>query len=248
MEKMAQSEKSKISRYHNNAYIQEGSTSSSSLILQLRDFDINVDELYKDEDCMLLNLFKSILSVDNKYLLFTEKETSKSHYHVERVFAYELYRQWANRIQILYDNKYLINGEIGKTTSLFDQFSSLGYKFPDLVLHQSQGNCDYQGVVCEIKTSNVTRPSFKEDIEKLCCFVCGDNEKYRFSFGVFILVGVDIKRILDLMDEIDHDVFKANLKERMERVICVAYNDGWLETTRLDWLINNRTDLRESLK
>ena len=56
-----------------------------------------------------------------------------------------------------------------------------------------------------------------------------------------------IKRILDIMDEIDHDVFKANVKERMERVICVAYNDGWLEATRLDWLINNRKELRESL-
>ena len=237
----------RISRYYNNDLVRVDKIFTESLQLQLRDFDINVDELYKDEDCMLLNLFKSILSVDNKYLLFTEKDTSKSHNHVERVFAYELYRQWSNRIQILDDNKYLINGEIGKTTSLFNPFSSLGNKFPDLVLHQSQGNFDYQGVVCEIKTSNVTKPSFKEDIEKLCCFVCGDNEAYRFSFGVFILVGAGIKRILDLMDEIDHDVFRAQVKERMERVICVAYNDGWLETTRLDWLINDRKELRESL-
>lgn len=228
----------KITKYHNNAeIIQQEDFSDHSLNMHLKDYNIVVDKEYKDENNLLLNLFKSILCVDDKYVLYKDQNTGEIKKHLERVFAYELYRQWSNRIQIKYDGKFIINGEIGKEPKLFDSLRSKGHKYPDLVLHQSQENCDYQGVVCEIKTSNVTPSSFKEDIEKLCCFVCGDDEHHRFNFGVFILIGEEMTHILDIMKEIENHVFKATDKERMDRIICLAYNHGYLETVRFDWLI-----------
>ena len=236
-----------IKRYHNNDnIIQQEEISAHGLNIQLKEFNIAVDEEYNDENNLLLNLVKSILSVESKYVLYKDKNTGETKKHLERVFAYELYRQWSNRIQIVYNNKLIINGEIGKEPRLFDRLRSTGQKYPDLVLHQSHENCDYQGVVCEIKTSDLTPSSFKEDIEKLCCFVCGNDEHHRFNFGAFILIGERMNHILDIMDEIENHVFKATAKERMNRIICLAYNHGYLETVRLDWLINqnNRNILR----
>lgn len=215
--------------------------------IMICEHDISVPTDFHDEHNLLHDLFESILCVEGKYLLYKDKATGKERKHLERVFAYELYRQWANRVQIKCGDKLVINGEIGKEPKLFDHFRTKVHKFPDLVLHSSQGNCDFQGVVCEIKTTHVTPYSFKEDIDKLNSFVCCANKDYRFMFGVFILIGDDMDRILDMMDGMEDDVFKATHKEHLDRLICVSYYHNHLKAVRFDWLIKkeDRNELRK---
>lgn len=215
--------------------------------IDILEHDFSVPTDFHDKDDLLHDLFESILCVDGEYLLYKDKATGKEQKHLERVFAYELYRQWANRIQFKYNRKLMINGEIGKEPQTFDHYRSKVHKFPDLVLHAGQGNHDLQGVVCEIKTSHVTPSSFKEDIDKLNCFVCCENEKYRFMFGVFILIGDDMNRIIKMMDGMEGDVFKATTNKYIDRIICVTYNHNHLNAVRFDWLIKkeDRDELRK---
>ena len=217
--------------------------------IEVKDSGSTIPKEFNDEKNMLRDLFESIICVEDKYVLFKDKTTGKIREHLERVFAYELYRQWANRIQLVTNGDLIINGEIEKSPKVFDYYKSKVHKYPDLVMHSSQGNCDFQGIVCEIKTKKVTVSSFKEDIDKLNCFVCGKDEKYRFSFGVFILIGDDMNRIFNIMDETEGDAFKATFNERMNRIICVTYNHNHLEAVRFDWLIKkeDRDTLRNSI-
>ena len=238
-----------IREYQNINLRQEWDTYPETLEIRMADYEVHVDDSYEDKDNMLLGLFKSILSVERKYVLLTDKKTKAIQVHLERVFAYELYRQWSNRIQITNPNL-VINGEPEKSPKLFSKLFCKTHMYPDLVMHHGQGDEDFQGVVCEIKTSKVNSFNFKEDIEKLCCFVCGRKSKYRFDFGVFVLVGCGISRILDIMDEIDGHTFKAKVKSRTKRIICVAYDGECLQTARFDWIINkkSRNKLRKSIK
>ena len=215
--------------------------------IDIYDYEISVPTDFHDEHDLLHDLFESILCVKEEYLLYKDKATGKEQKHLERVFAYELYRQWANRIQLKYGKMLMINGEIGKEPQTFDHYRSKVHKFPDLVLHADQGNHDFQGVVCEIKTSHVTPSSFKEDIDKLNCFVCCENEEFRFLFGVFILIGDDMDRILEMMDGMEGDIFKATQTKYIDRIICVTYNHNHLKAVRFDWLIK-KEDRDELLK
>lgn len=230
----------KIRKYRNTDLKQENNQYRENLTIRLADYEVHVDDSYEDKDDMLLDLFKSILSVERKYVLLTDKKTKAIQVHLERVFAYELYRQWNNRIQIT--NPHLvINGEPGKSPKLFSKLFSKTHMYPDLVMHHDQGDEVFQGVVCEIKTSKVNSFDFKKDIEKLCCFVCGRKSKYRFNFGVFVLVGSGISHILEIMNEIDGQIFKARVKSRTKRIICVAYDGECLQTVRFDWIINKKS-------
>lgn len=238
-----------IRTYHNIDHRQECNIYPETLKIRLADFDVHVDNSYEDKDDMLLDLFKSILSVERKYVLLTEKKANAIQVHLEHVFAYELYRQWSNRIQITHPHL-VINGEPEKSPKLFSKLFSKTHMYPDLVMHHDQSDEDFQGVVCEIKTSKVNSFNFKEDIEKLCCFVCGRKSKYRFDFGVFVLVGCGISRILEIMDEIDDHTFKAKVKSRTKRIICVAYDGESLQTVRFDWIISkkSRNQLRKDME
>ena len=216
--------------------------------LNIADYNIIVNPSYKDDDGLLLNLFKSLLSVKRKYILYTDSKSGKTLYHTERVFAYELYRQWNNRIQFT-NPDFIINGEVEKSPKLYNAVYRKMHTFPDLVMHHSQGDGLYQGVVCEIKTNKVGVYSFIEDIDKLNLFVCGRTKDYRFDYGVFILAGANITHILDIMDEIDNHEFKACIRSRNKRIICAAYDGNQLQTVRFDWLISkkNRNQLRNSI-
>ena len=122
-------------------------TSKSIGVIDIYEHDISVPTDFHDKHDFLHDLFESILCVEEKYLLYKDKATGQEQKHLERVFAYELYRQWANRIQIKWGDKLVINGEIGKEPKLFDHYRSKVHKFPDLVLHAGQGNHDFQGLV-----------------------------------------------------------------------------------------------------
>lgn len=201
-----------ISRYSESNMIVEENY-EHPLQLNIADYNIIVNPSYMDDDDLLLNLFKSILSVKREYVLYTDSKSGKTLYHTERVFAYELYRQWNNRIQFT-NSDYIINGELEKSPKLYNAMYCKKHTFPDLVMHHSQGDGLYQGVVCEIKTNKVGAYGFIEDIDKLNLFVCGRTIEYRFDYGVFILAGVNITHILDIMDEIDNHEFKPCIKSR----------------------------------
>lgn len=222
--------------------IYEFTKDTSNLVAKLDVFDYgtSLPKDFQDKNDLLHDLFESILSVSDKYILYKDKASDKEKKHLERVFAYELYRQWANRIQFKWGEKLVINGEIEKEPKIFDHFKSRVHKFPDLVLHKGQGNSDFQGIVCEIKTTHVTPSSFKKDIDKLNCFTCCEEDNYRFSFGVFILVGDEMSKILTMMDDIGDDVFNSTSNKYFNKLICVSYNHGHLKAVRFDWLIKKR--------
>ena len=48
----------------------------SELQIRIADYDIEVDDDYEDNEDLLLNLYKSILSVKRKYILYTNKRSN----------------------------------------------------------------------------------------------------------------------------------------------------------------------------
>ena len=140
------------------------------------------------------------------------------------MFAYELYRQWANKIE---KNKKLsgftINGEVYKNTNKF--YPKLKKKtFPDLVMHSGDGNINKQEIICEIKRmEGVSHKDIKKDIEKLWHFT---NFKNKFKFGVFILVGATLEWLINEkginIEEICKELTKFD-KKKSKKIICISY-------------------------
>ena len=60
------------------------------------------------------------------------------------------------------------------------------------------------------------------------------------AFGVFILVGDEMSKILAMMDDIGDDVFNPTSNKYFNKLICVSYNHGHLKAVRFDWLIKKR--------
>lgn len=114
--------------------------------------------------------------------------------HLERVFAYELYRQWANRLNC----KLQVNSEAPKAINTRINYKQPKGKrkkervkatvFPDLVLHSSQGNANAQKIVGEIKRSGSSRQAIFADLLKLSCLLDEHYFRYPFDYGVFIYV------------------------------------------------------------
>ena len=71
-----------------------------------------------DEKCVLhFNwLFRAISLVNKKYIDYTVYNGKKKEkrFHKERVFAYELYRQWANILENECDEPLVLNAELDK--------------------------------------------------------------------------------------------------------------------------------------
>jgi len=127
--------------------------------------------------------------------------------YVERVFAYELYHQFRIIIDSNLDRYegLKLNAEITKNG--FNE-TSLGKEriFPDLVLHKSQTNneYEYQKLFIEIKV----QPSsdLKEDIHKMIVAV---SEKLNFQNAIIICINMgDIsikKKIKNALNEVEQD-------------------------------------------
>ena len=212
-------------------------------------------------------LFDSMMKVDKCFIEYEinvteggKLETVETKAHLERVFAYELYRQWMNLLEEKGVRNLVVNGEIGKCLKGELEMQQEGDNeigrdnYPDLVLHQSQGNDNLQILVCEIKRKEGLGSNGEGlfgDLYKLSCYT---NEKIfwkkEFDYGVFILEGKDAKlsdlkiksgtttKFKDKEIKIDDYIQDKNFQKKFPIIVCAAYDGTNLEYTTLDKLID----------
>lgn len=210
-------------------------------------------------------LFNSIFRVDRSFIVYDIEDVDEvgaskvigTKSHLERVFAYELYRQWMNLLDEQGVRNLIVNGEVRKI--LKEQFdngensnSGIDDKdvFPDLVLHQSQGSDNLQIMVCEIKREeglDSTGNNLFADLHKLSCYINDDIFwKKPFPYGVFILEGKDANlnklkiksgtRTKFKEKDISIEEFKNN--EQIKKIVCLSYDGINLNYKTLDKLID----------
>ena len=224
-----------------------------------------VELKYGKDNKYFLQLFNSIMKVDRcfvKYKISCGENRFKYVDHLERVFAYELYRHWSNIIA-LDGEKLLLNGEINKVINKnkiqYRVDNSLNFEevtlYPDLILHHSQSDDDSQLIVCEIKRNHqLSGSKILSDLYKISCYMAPDifkNESKPFKFGVFILVGNSLSMIneylnIDTEIKVDEST-KLNLSDfanneqlcnSFDRIVCVAYDGTNLEYDTLDVILS----------
>lgn len=206
-------------------------------------------------------MFKAISQVSDCYLSFSryiEDENDKMP-HLERTFAYELYRQWMNLIQNEPNYELTLNAEIDKLIGI-DETSKATKKYPDLVLHRSQSKANLdQKFVCEIKrkTETLKAEDVGNDLFKLCLFL-DENvfKEFKFKYGIFIIVNgglTDVQTYLSNEPQITKKKWKENGQVKTEKIefsdflckyqkkfsniICVSYKDGIVSFDNLESLL-----------
>lgn len=196
-------------------------------------------------------LFEALIRVDRSFIEYEIQDVDDvgalkiigTNTHLERVFAYELYRQWMNYLEEKGIRNLVVNGEIGKF--LKDEFArdfehdeKKGRdNFPDLVLHKSQGNDDNQIMVCEIKREDVNNADLLLDLYKLSCYLSEQIFwKKPFKYGVFILEGktaslskLKIKpgtttKFKGREITIEEFMDKKELRSTFQNIVCVFYD------------------------
>ncbi|MBQ8602874.1 MAG: hypothetical protein IJ413_10115 [Bacteroides sp.] len=191
-------------------------------------------------DKYLAMFFIALDNVKEKYLVYNnepdDNDSDKEKYieHVERVFAYELYRQWANLLE--YDEEYVLNAEIGKSGThcmegykRYDEDNAwkkyMGDKtsiYPDMVLHSGQGTLKHK-IVCEIKRNkSVDGNNMMADLKKLM-FMTSDNfcSKNPYEYGIFLLFDTTFEKIVESLDVNSIKVFEH--ENNFEKIILVSY-------------------------
>lgn len=181
-------------------------------------------------------LFDALLDVRDSYVRYSIGDGEKID-HLERVFAYELYRQWGNRIDHFFEYKLILNAELEK---VIDENISVEQeaksdlntitiervtKYPDMVLHSSQENDKNQVMICEIKRGEKLQNSYiLADMYKLCCYM--DEKKFctnknPFRYGVFIWINGDVSNLSNILSE-----RKFHINKRMEKEISCFEKEG----------------------
>lgn len=134
---------------------------------------------------------------------------TKAIHQTERVFAYELYHQWA--CQLCSQKEWTINAELFKHVGWFyseDNIdtSKASNDFPDMVLHKGQ-NKDEQMIVCEIKRKNRLHIDIKKDIDRLCLFTKikapkAHNDYYQsYKCGIFLCFNAGFDSMADEVEK-----------------------------------------------
>lgn len=162
---------------------------------------------------------------------------TKAIHQTERVFAYELYHQWACRL--CSNKEWIINAELFKhvdwfysedntnTSNTSNDISAKKKKyskdFPDMVLHKGQ-NQDEQMIVCEIKRKTRLHKDIKDDIDRLCLFtkikdpVIHKDYYQSYKCGIFLCFNVDFDSIAD---EVEKHFFEKKY-ENINNILCVS--------------------------
>ena len=202
-------------------------------------------------------LLEAIKNVDESYLRYAyldypqreigEEERNKAISHAERVFAYELYRQWANLLEP-YKTGVIVNGEmrkdfVGDAIKAYNILIRSNKRnneeasfYPDLILHNDRCNM----IACEIKRyENINHVI--DDIIKLDLFLTDqpipknkDIKWTPFKMGVILLIGPEKKiNSGNKGDDENIDLLKA-LKDKLNNSIsedikskpiyCITYN------------------------
>lgn len=209
-------------------------------------------------------LFDAIYKVDESFVNYTinvqgdtKMKSDDLQEHVERVFAYELYRQWANLLEENGIRNLVLNGEISK--GIIDDQNRLNPNekecgtrsiFPDLVLHASQENDNNQLMVCEIKREkDFDDKDFLHDLYKLYKYINKEDKGFvwakPFIYGIFILVGSSVS--LENLTKLQHDShtnflddnktwddFQTHHADCSSHIVCITYNGTVLEYNTLD--------------
>ena len=219
----------------------------------------------KDSDIDTLHfnwLFRAISLVDKKYINYTVYNGKKKEkqFHKERVFAYELYRQWANILESECNEPLVLNAEldkiiderIGIESDIEDVYNIIEErKYTDIVLHNGQGCDKIQKIVCEIKRNTETIISgsvILADLYKLACYM--DKDKFRsgmkpFEYGVFVFVNGSLDQIKAIKkakikvssNDYLFSQFKQEMSKHFENIICVTYNGAIIEYKTLKGLL-----------
>jgi hypothetical protein len=217
----------------------------------------------KDDEMFVLHfnwLFSAISLVSKRfvdYMVYTGEEKEKQ-FHQERVFAYELYRQWANILESECKEPLVLNAELDKIinekidTGENDMNDQEGVRrYPDLVLHEGQYSDNNQIIICEIKRNTNTQISNSlvlADLYKIACYM--DENKFHtgkkpFKYGVFILLngkleqikGIKHAKIKVLSNEYNYRQFKEEMYKHFDKIICVTYDGATLEYKTLKGLL-----------
>ena len=214
-----------------------------------------VDLPFDEDNKYFFYLLEAIRKVDKKFVTY-EHEFSKHEHnyiaHLERVFAYELYRQWGNIIKSEGEDL-VLNGEIRKTLTFW--YDASGKKardlYPDLVLHHSQGDDTHQVQICEIKRNlNLGGAKILDDLYKLACYM--DKDKYKsgyknpFIYGVFILINGKLSEIKKKIKERikvisqkcndtkkQYETIKEEIMKHYSNIVCIAYDGDNIEYNTL---------------
>lgn len=217
---------------------------------------------FGNDNKLFLDLFESIMRVDKRYIRYKVQSSEKKfgyQPHLERVFAYELYRQWGNTIESK-GYSLVLNAEIQKTINCGEITyidSSDGNKleqitlYPDLVLHHSQEDDESQSMICEIKREHkLTNAQIFSDLYKICKYLSEDVLKNSkpFQYGVFILVGESLSFMEDNLQNRPNiivsgkkkkfeDSLSNDEKELFKKIVCISYDGTILEYELLSELI-----------
>jgi len=221
------------------------------------------------QNCYLLDFFKAVYNVDSKYIVFHlannnskvnlrrkvyRKRLQTTYLQAERSFAYELYHQWSKNNS---HDSLMINAELPKNVTDIVNQRPRALTYPDMFLHQGQGDSGPNILVCEIKNLSyaIEKPiEVIKDIEKLInytneIFVMPEGQGCpSYEIGVFLLFyntqrEDDLKK---LINKICHLRVFEQLKrhyERMDRIYIVLYNEQRKlkycnAQSALKWLIN----------
>ena len=218
-------------------------------------------------------LFEAICKVNQKYLRYSIPSAEKKDKyvpHLERVFAYELYRQWGNILEETKEDLTL-NGEINKIININriefdnDNYSDSSEKrekvilYPDIVLHHSQSDDKGQLMICEIKRNhNLSGEKMFADLYKISCYMTkgllGEEkeQKKAFTYGVFLIIGCNLSIINEKITEetqieannsplrFSEFIKKTEHQEHFNRIICIAYDGTVLEYETLNNIISNK--------
>lgn len=207
-------------------------------------------------------LFRAISLVTKKYINYTVYNGNKEEkqFHKERVFAYELYRQWANILESECNEPLVLNAELDKiieegigTDEDIEIKCNIEEerKYPDIVLHNGQGSDKIQKIICEIKRNTETKISgsvILADLYKLACYM--DEKKFHsgikpFEYGVFVFVNGSLDQIKAIKkakikvssNDYSFSQFKQEMSKHFENIICVTYDGATIEYKTLKGLL-----------
>lgn len=168
----------------------------------------------------------------------------------ERVFAYELYRQWANLLEP-YKTGLVLNGETRKDFIRDFQIkfkskrnnsnnnSNFAHFYPDIVLHDEnveESKCNM--IVCEIKRYENIGGTI-DDLNKLSLFLSKDLKPKMdevhwdsYHYAVLLLVGpkkdnneASIELFEKLKNKIEAKRSELDIDStKQQRIICMTYN------------------------
>lgn len=191
----------------------------------------------------LYSLFVALKGVSNKYIRFCNHSKGKSFVeecaHVERVFAYEFYRQWRNQDIFNQNTSLTINAEVPKQLIDIDPCDGGHLYYPDMVLHSGQDCCKGNLIICELKRKEYigrNRELLFDDLNKLRIYICKETktkaglpDKWEpFKLGVFIM----IVKETDNKEKLTMAILKKHIGPKIKKfpdeikkkIVCVVYN------------------------